>query len=51
VLREPQLRQPPPVQSAYAAIVSGKVAMIRALNAQIDELGEVVAGHFGRTGR
>jgi transposase len=48
VLREPQLRQPPPVQSAYAAIVSGQVAMIRALNAQIDELGVVVAGHFGR---
>jgi transposase len=48
VLREPQLRQPPPVQAAYAAIVSGHVAMIRALNSQIDELGEVVASYFGR---
>ncbi|MGB6454663.1 MAG: transposase [Streptosporangiaceae bacterium] len=48
LLREPQLRQPPPVQAAYAATVSGYVAMIRALNSQIDELGEVVASHFGR---
>jgi hypothetical protein len=48
VLRAPQLRQPPPVQAACAAIVSGQVALIRALNIQIEELGEVVAGHFGR---
>jgi len=48
VLRAPQLRQPPPVQTAYAAIVTGQVALIRALNAQIEELGEVVAGHFGQ---
>jgi transposase len=48
VLRAPQLRQPPPVQAAYAAVVSGQVALIRALNNQIDELGEVVAGYFGR---
>jgi len=48
VLRAPQLRQPPPVQAAYAAVVSGQVALIRALNIRIDELGEVVAGHFGR---
>jgi transposase len=48
VLREPQLRQSPPVQSAYAAIVSGQVAMIRGLNTQIGELGQVVASHFGR---
>jgi transposase len=47
VLREPQLRQSPPVQSACAAIVSGQVAVIRALNTQINELGEVVASHFG----
>jgi transposase len=46
--RAPQLRQPPPVQAAYAAVVSGQVALIRALNNQIDELGEVVASHFGR---
>jgi transposase len=48
ILRAPQLRQPPAVQSAYAAIVSSQVALIRALNAQIAELGEVVAAHFGR---
>src|SRR5215469_4152335 len=48
VLRAPQLRQPPPVQAAYAAIVSGQVRLIGALNTQIEELGEVVAGHFGR---
>src|SRR5215469_7857969 len=48
VLRAPQLRQPPPVQAAYAAVVSGQVGLIAALNTQIDELGEVVASHFGR---
>lgn len=48
VLRAPQLRQPRPVQAAYAAIVSGQVRLIGALNTQIEELGEVVAGHFGR---
>jgi transposase len=47
MLRAPQLQQPPPVQSAYAAIVSSQVALIRALNTQIGELGEVVAAHFG----
>jgi transposase len=48
VLRAPQLRQPPPVQAAYAAVVSGQVTLIRTLNNQIDELGEVVASYFGR---
>ncbi len=48
VLRTPQLRQPPQVQAAYAAIVTGQVALICALNAQIEELGEVVGGHFGQ---
>ncbi len=48
VLRAPQLRQPPPVQAAYAAIVAGQVTLIRALNTQIDELGEVVSAHFGQ---
>jgi transposase len=47
-LRAPQLRQPPAVQSTYAAIVSSQVALITALNAQIAELGEVVANHFGQ---
>jgi transposase len=46
-LRAPQLRQPPAVQGAYAAIVSSQVALIQALNAQIEELGEVVVTHFG----
>ncbi len=48
VLRAPQLRQPPPVEAAYAAIVAGEVTLIRALNTQIDELGEVVSAHFGQ---
>jgi transposase len=48
VLRAPQLRQPPVVQDAYAAIVSGQIRLITALNTQIGELGEVVATHFGR---
>jgi transposase len=46
-LRAPQLRQPPAVQGAYAAIVSSQVTLIKVLNAQIEELGEVVAAHFG----
>jgi transposase len=48
VLRTPRLRQPEPVQAAYAAIVSVQVALIRALNTQIEDLGEVVAAHFGQ---
>jgi transposase len=48
ILRAPQLRQPPAVQDAYATIVSGQIRLITALNAQIAELGEVVAAHFGR---
>lgn len=48
VLRAPALRQPGPVQDAYAAIVSGQVRLIVALNAEINALGEVVAEHFGR---
>lgn len=48
ILRAPQLRQPPQVQGAYAAIVSGQVRLITELNTQIAELGEVVAAHFGR---
>ena len=46
ILGEDQLRQPPAVQSAYAAIVTSQVAIIAALNAQIDQLGEVVAAPF-----
>ena len=48
ILRAPQLRQQPQVQGAYAAIVSGQVRLITALNTQIAELGEVVGAHFGR---
>jgi transposase len=48
VLRAQQLRQPPVLQEAYAAVVASEVAIIGALNAQIDRLGEVVAEHFGR---
>ena len=43
-----QLRQPRPVQNAYAAIVSSQVQLINVLNMEIAELGQVVADHFGR---
>jgi hypothetical protein len=48
VLRAPALRQPAAVQKAYAAVVTGQVRPIAALNAEIGALGEVVAEHFGR---
>jgi len=48
VLRAAQLRQPPPMQAAYAAIVTAQVRLLVTLNNQIDELGEVVDAHFGR---
>lgn len=44
LLRAPRLRQPGPVQAAYAAIVTAQVA----LNTQIEELDEVVAAHLGQ---
>jgi len=47
ILGAEQLRQPPVIQSAYAAIVTSQVAVIEALNTQIDELGAVVSAHFG----
>ncbi len=47
-LKAEQLRQPRPVQSAYAAIVSSQVQLINILNIEIAELGQVVAEHFGR---
>jgi transposase len=43
-----QLHRSVPVTSAYAAIVTGQVAVVATLNAQIKELGAVVAEHFGR---
>jgi transposase len=48
VLAAPQLRQPAVLQSAYAAVVASEVAVIAALNGQIDRLGAVVGEHFGR---
>ena len=48
VLRAQELRQPPVLQDAYAAVVSSEVAIIAALNVQIDRLGAVVGDHFGR---
>ncbi|MFK5648058.1 IS110 family transposase [Ornithinimicrobium sp. LYQ121] len=48
VLTAPELRQPGPVQDAYAAIVTSQVALITVLNAQVEALGQVVAKHFGR---
>lgn len=47
-LRAPELRQPPVLQNAYAAVVASEVAIITALNVQIDRLGAVVGEHFGR---
>jgi transposase len=48
LLRAQELRQPPVLQAAYAAVISSEVAVITALNTQIDRLGAVVADHFGR---
>ena len=47
-LRAAQLRQPAVVQGAYAAIVTAQVRLIAALNAEVEQLGQVVAEHFGR---
>ena len=48
VLRAQELRQPPVLQNAYAAVVASEVAIITALNLQIENLGVVVEAHFGR---
>lgn len=48
ILRAPELRQPPVLQSAYAAVVASEVAIISALNVQVERLGAVVGEHFGR---
>ena len=47
-LRAAQLRQPGPVQAAFAAIVTSQVRLIAALNTEVEQLGQVVAEHFGR---
>ena len=46
ILRADELRQPGPIQAAFAAIASSEVAIIAALNEQIEVLGKVVAAHF-----
>jgi transposase len=48
VLRAPALRQSATLQGAYAAVVTGQVGIITALNAQITQLGQVVDEHFAR---
>jgi transposase len=48
LLRTRELRQPPVLQSAYAAVAASEVAVIATLNVQIDRLGVVVGEHFGR---
>jgi hypothetical protein len=48
VLRAPALRQPPPIEAAYAVIVASAVRLIAQLNTQIGELQAVVAEGFGR---
>jgi transposase len=48
VLRAPGLRQPPVTEAAYAAVVTGQVRILTALNEQVAGLQEVMAEHFGR---
>ena len=48
ILRAEQLHRSTAVESAYAAIVTGQVAILQTLNTQINQLGTVVADHFGR---
>jgi transposase len=48
ILGAEQLRQPAAIQAAYAAIVTSQAALIQALNTQINQMGAVVAAHFGR---
>jgi hypothetical protein len=48
VLGAPALRQPGPVQAAFAAIAASEVRMITAINTEIAALGQVVEDHFGR---
>ncbi|HET7355848.1 MAG TPA: IS110 family transposase, partial [Nocardioidaceae bacterium] len=48
VLRAEELRRSPAVQSAYAAIVASQARIVQTLNAQIEQIGAVVADHFGQ---
>lgn len=47
VLRAGELRQSPPVQQTFAAIVRVQVQLIVTLNEQVDALAAVVDHHFG----
>jgi transposase len=48
ILRAGELRQPPIVQAAYAAIVTSQVAIVQTLNTQVADMSAVVAAHFGQ---
>jgi len=48
LLRAEELRRSPAVQAAYAAIVASQARIVQTLNAQIEEVGAVVADHFGQ---
>jgi transposase len=48
IFKTRQLRQPQPVQTAYAAIVSSQVQLINVLNIEIAELERLLADHFRR---
>lgn len=47
ILRAEDLRRSPAVQVAYAAIVASQARIVQTLNDQIEEVGAVVADHFG----
>ncbi|MFI1989724.1 IS110 family transposase [Actinoplanes sp. NPDC020271] len=48
IFQAQHLRQPQPVQAAYAAIVSSQVQLITVLNIEIAELERLLADHFRR---
>jgi transposase len=48
ILATQELRQPPVLQAAYAAVVASEVAVIATLNVQVERLGAVMGTHFGR---
>jgi transposase len=48
ILHAEQLHRSAAVESAYAAIITGQVAILQTLNTQINELATVVADHFAR---
>lgn len=48
VLRAPELRQPPALESAYATIVTSQVRLLVGIITQLPELEEVLGAGFGR---